>query len=107
MTWQGRGRADRLPKDWPQRRHATFTRDGWQCVWTTNNTRCPYHAPDGTGLQCDHVIRGDDHSLTNLQTLCVPHHKIKTAAEATAARAALPTRTRPPETHPGIVPNRR
>lgn len=61
------------------------------------------HVPecDGKGSQCDHVVAGDDHRLTNLQWLSEPCHKAKTASESLAGyrakRAALKL---PAEAHP-------
>jgi hypothetical protein len=52
--------------------------------------------------ECDHKTPGDDHSLNNLQGLCLRHHKQKTQLEAQAAKAARRAlRARPPERHPG------
>jgi 5-methylcytosine-specific restriction protein A len=62
-----------------------------------DDTRC---AEPGTDV--DHVQRGQDHSLSNLQSLCVYHHRKKTAQEASAARGPAPTLRRSAEQHPGL-----
>lgn len=46
--------------------------------------------PIVVGWECDHVVPvedGGEHCLANVQTLCIPHHRRKSALEA-AARAA-------------------
>jgi hypothetical protein len=52
------------------------------------------------GTDCDHIERGDNHDPSNLQWLCKAHHKIKTAAEANAAREPRTTSKHPGERHP-------
>lgn len=82
MTWAKTGtRGDRLPSDWAARCAATEARAGYRCEDVTNGVRCPERGSD-----CDHIVRGDNHNLSNLQWLCAWHHKIKTAAEAAEAR---------------------
>lgn len=98
MAWATSDRHARLPHDWPAIRARVRKRAGGQCEWVLDNgQRCPT-----PGTDCDHVIPNDDHSMGNLQWLCHPHHKIKTAqdnARAQAQRLAL--RTRPTQPHPG------
>lgn len=89
-------RKARLPDDWHARRHATLRRAGWQCQHVDNGIRCT-----NVATHCDHIERGDDHDLANLQALCAPHHHHKTALEGAAARRR---RTRPPVPHPGRLP---
>lgn len=96
MTWTTPG-SRRLPPDWKKRVKATRERDGHRCVAIlTNGTRCPAT----TNLECDHIGDPDDHSLDNLRTLCVDHHRIHTHAQS---RAARPRRQRPPTKHPGLL----
>ena len=95
MSWDRSDRASRLPADWKTRREAVRKRAAGQCEWFDHNGRCPL-----AGAECDHVLRGDDHSLDNLQWLCGPHHRIKTQAEANAAR---PREKRRPGRHPGLA----
>ncbi|MEU8152703.1 HNH endonuclease signature motif containing protein [Micromonospora sp. NPDC048986] len=46
---------------------------------------------------------GDNHDVSNLQTLCTYCHARKTAGEAAQARRPRPSRTRKPESHPGSL----
>lgn len=97
MPWSTSTRAARLPSDWPRRVAIVARRAGGQCETTIDGRRCPLR-----GAECDHVRRGDDHRLANLAWLCVGHHRDKTLAEATAARALMYARGRHPvEDHPG------
>lgn len=107
MSWDTSTRRSRLPGDWPRRRATVFKRDGYRCTMVTNGQRCTHTDPTGATIECDHIIRGDDHRIANLTTLCgrgspANHHAVKTAAEAAAARRAT-TNRRPPEPHPGMV----
>ena len=77
--WNSSTRGSRLPFDWHTRRTRVRDRAGGQCEHTDNGVRCTR-----PGTDCDHITAGDDHSLTNLQWLCAPHHKQKTQQEATA-----------------------
>ncbi|OMI34384.1 hypothetical protein [Streptomyces sparsogenes] len=45
----------------------------------------------------------DDHSDSNLWSLCEWHHNRKTGGEASAVAHAKPPRRRPPEEHPGMI----
>jgi 5-methylcytosine-specific restriction endonuclease McrA len=80
-------------------RQATLDRDGHQCTHTLpDGTRCPEAA-----TQADHVVpvhKGGPSVLPNMASLCLPHHKVKIAAEAAGAR---PTARRPVEPHPGLI----
>jgi 5-methylcytosine-specific restriction protein A len=57
--------------------------------------------------QADHVVRGDDHRLSNLQSLCAPHHASKSGREGWAERHRLiqanSRRFRRTEPHPGEI----
>lgn len=108
MAWDRSTRRKRLPPNWPALRRATFERDGYRCTQPLDDgTRCT-----GPADECDHLVRGDDHSLGNLRSLCSFHHRRKSAAEGAAARASRAaarsahpsTLNRPPEAHPGILP---
>jgi 5-methylcytosine-specific restriction protein A len=96
-----------LPPRWRHIRTKALQRDGYRCTWILDDgTRCPYHNPNGTGLEVDHIADRNDHRLTNLRTLCgktTPHnhHGHRTALQAVAAQ---PRRRRPPEPHPGVLP---
>lgn len=99
MAWEGSTRAERLPPDWPKRRLRVLRRDGYRCRAIDPHTgeRCGEPARD-----VDHVERGDDHSLDNLQALCRWHHARKSAKEGASARGPRPTQNRLPEAHPGL-----
>lgn len=93
MAWDNSTRRERLPGDWQTRRIRVLRRDGYRCQ-ARSVSGVPCHAP---ARDVDHVVPGDDHSLDNLQALCVECHKAKTLAE----RPKLPPRRRRPEAHPG------
>lgn len=95
--WASSNRRDELPPDWPQRRQRVLDRDAHQCTWVEAGVRCSARATD-----VDHAGDRMDHSEASLRSLCDPHHKRKTQAEAAAARAAK-SRRRPPPPHPGLV----
>ncbi|EWS99563.1 hypothetical protein N865_02065 [Intrasporangium oryzae NRRL B-24470] len=103
MAWTTSNRKARLPRDWQRRRAIVLARAGHRCEWEDDGVRCPRRATD-----CDHVERGDDHRLDNLQALCRPHHSWKSAHEGGTASAArrgprLST-ARAAEPHPGLRP---
>lgn len=100
QQWSGSTRKQRLPRDWEERRAAVSARAGGRCEATMrDDTRCVE-----PGTDCDHVRRGDDHALTNLQWLCGWHHDKKTAREAAEARSRMhiPSARKPREKHPGL-----
>lgn len=97
MAWETSTRRKRLPPDWSRRRRRILRRDPtcqllFDCCTTVST-------------EVDHKDRGDDHRDRNLQGVCGPCHKRKTAAEAAEARAQNPppTRRRPIEEHPGVL----
>lgn len=73
--WDSSDRKERLPSDWQARRRVVIHRDGGKCQ------QCGQ-----AGTDVDHKIAGDDHSLNNLQLLCVDCHKAKTHIEALHGR---------------------
>jgi 5-methylcytosine-specific restriction endonuclease McrA len=90
--WVGSTRKGRLPADWRTRRAHVLSRDHHLCQWVRVDTGglCGMLATD-----VDHINPGDDHSTTNLQSLCRYHHARKSASEgATAANKLRPTRER-------------
>lgn len=100
MTWATSDRAARLPRDWAERREWVRARAGGRCeAVLRDGSRC-----GALGTDCDHVTRGDDHRVENLQWLCAWHHKRKTSREAlaelAAVRASRQPRRRP---HPGLI----
>ena len=101
MGWTTSRRRDELPSNWQQLRRQTFTRCGGICEHREpDGQRCTNRATD-----CDHIKRGNDHSLDNLQGLCSEHHKAKTQREAKQSQRAryIEARKRPQEDHPGIL----
>ena len=104
--WDTSDRRTRLPKDWPQRRQNVFKRDGYRCTWMDIEDGRKVRCEATDNLECDHIIRGDDHSLENLRTLCTFHHAIKTNIEGHEALAAkrreIKQRFRRTEKNPGL-----
>ena len=99
MVWAG-ARKKRLPPDWEARRSRVLARDGYQCTHTRVDTgaRCVEPASD-----VDHIVPGDDHSLSNLRALCRWHHARKSSAEGAAARRPRARKRRPQDKHPGLL----
>ena len=95
MAWERSDRRERLPSDWAARREAVRRRAGDRCEIAGPAGRCPAY-----GTDCDHIARGDDHDLANLQWICRPHHLAKTAVEANEARVSA---RRAPGRHPGLL----
>lgn len=65
-------------------------RDGGVCAACPPGTPPCDTTANPEAWEADHIvplIDGGEHSMANLQTLCLPHHKEKTAQEA-SARAA-------------------
>lgn len=97
MTWDGSDRRSRLPANWPAICRRVHARDGWRCQ--IRGPSCTI-----TSTQVDHITRGDDHRLANLQAVCATCHAAKSAAEGVAARAAVRARDRrAAEQHPGLT----
>ena len=89
MAWEGSTRRQRLPPAWPTLRRSILKRDplcrlSFADICTTVST------------EVDHIKAGDDHTPGNLQGVCAPCHKRKTAAER-------PRQRRPTEAHPGML----
>ena len=108
-SWETSDRRERLPSDWTSKIvPRILKRDGRQCTWVDwvegRRERCT----STTGLEVDHIIPGDDHSDSNLRTLCHEHHWRKTAKEAGAGRAKRRAEIhkrfrRPVEEHPDLA----
>ena len=98
--WQTSDRRDRLPPNWSRLVQLVKERAGGRCqARLPSRKRCPRD-----GAQCDHIVAGDNHDLSNLQWLCEYHHERKTVAEAAEARRAeRQSRYRPREDHPGAI----
>ena len=87
-AWQGSTRRARLPKDWNTRRLVVLKRDQGICHL------CGRPGSDTV----DHVIAGDDHSLTNLRAVhqnVEPYcHRYKSSTEGHEAKQANKIRRR-------------
>lgn len=94
-NWHTSRRASRLPKDWRKIRARILLRDPTCRICGVRESTTVDHIEAMT----------DDHSDDALQGVCDPCHRLKTAQEAAAARAAQPrpTRARPDERHPGLL----
>src|SRR5690606_7622671 len=106
MNWNTSNRSKRLPSNWKsirnrvrQRALASSPLGVAQCEAVDAGQRCTL-----TGTECDHLEpMTDDHRLAALQWRCKGHHRLKTVAEAQAAKAAIRARRyRDPEPHPGF-----
>ncbi|MGC9409819.1 HNH endonuclease signature motif containing protein [Streptomyces sp. DZ1-3] len=93
-NWHTSTRKSRLPKDWERRRKEVLQ---LQPICMICGVR--------ESTTVDHIIpMTDRHEPEDLQGVCEPCHRQKTAQEAAAFRAAAqkPGRKRPPEAHPGL-----
>lgn len=106
MSWEGSDRRARLPDDWPQRVEFTRNRAGGRCEMKIAAKRGGRFRCTADGTDCDHINRGDDHRVENLQWLCERHHQIKTAAEGNEAKADKKKPRREPPKHPGLLRKR-
>jgi 5-methylcytosine-specific restriction enzyme A len=104
VPWESSDRRQELPADWATLRNQALERDHFRCVWPgrwkPENLRCNRPATD-----VDHVKRGNDHRLSNLQSLCPQHHAAKTAKESAEVRAEQQAKLSFPEQypkHPGL-----
>lgn len=93
-NWEGSNRKQELPANWRELRRKVATRAGFRCQGIVDGQRCA-----NRGSHCDHIERGMDHSVENLQWLCPDCHNRKSGREGAQARAPL---KRPPERHPGL-----
>ena len=91
--WVGSTRRARLPKDWATLRAKVKARAHGRCEALAHVAGC-----DGMGTDCDHVVQGDDHRLSNLVWLSRPCHAAKTRTDN--GSRALP---RAAERHPGSI----
>lgn len=107
-NWDGSDRRSRLPKNWirikidvKRRDSPTGSSKDAVCQWVRNDTgrKCLLPATD-----VDHIVNGDDHSMSNLQSLCDWHHKGKSGSEGgTASAAARKQKASAQKRHPGII----
>jgi 5-methylcytosine-specific restriction protein A len=99
MAWDNSDRRSRLPGNWQTLRLRVLRRDHYLC-----------QARDEHGLKCgerardvDHIVAGDNHSMSNLQALCPACHQRKTIDESREAREAKRARMDYREPHPGLI----
>lgn len=93
-NWGTSSRSSRLPGNWRTIRARVLARDPECQICRVRPS-----------VIADHIeAMTDDHRLEALQGVCEPCHRLKTSAEANAARAASqrPGRRRPAEEHPGL-----
>lgn len=69
-------RSSRLPADWADLRAQVKARANGRCEALVHHHLC-----NGTGAECDHIIAGDDHRLSNLQWLSRQCHQVKSIRE--------------------------
>ncbi|QWY79544.1 HNH endonuclease [Mycobacterium phage Scout] len=96
MSWNSSDRSSRLPADWEENYR--------QPVLRAAEYRCQIRRPGclGKATDVDHIRRGDDHRLSNLQAACSRCHGKKSSAEGHARKRELRARRkRPTERHPG------
>lgn len=102
-SWAGSDRKERLPADWLAITKVVLRRDDFRCqARNVYGEQCKERATD-----VDHIKRGDDHRLVNLQALCGWHHDKKTGREAgievNKKRKEIRNRMRRTEQHPGLI----
>jgi len=98
VAWSARSdRRQELPPNWPALREQVKARAGGRCEKRLpSGARCPRD-----GVDCDHIIPGNDHRLRNLRWLCPTHHGQKSAREGWQAQRPKGEKNRPTERHPG------
>lgn len=105
MSWDSSSRRRKeLPPDWEKIRKRVLRRDASMCQHIDVNTGeiCGEHASE-----VDHIRRGNNHSDSNLQSLCTYHHRRKSSAEGAEAvarkRERIENSFRRVESHPGSL----
>ena len=93
--WKGSTRNARLPTNWPTICADVLDRDNHWC--RIQGPRCT-----GRATEVDHVVPGDNHHPSNLQSACRPCHASKSSTEGNAARWGY-RQARAPEKHPGLL----
>ncbi|WP_079045534.1 MULTISPECIES: HNH endonuclease [unclassified Streptomyces] len=93
--WANSDRKSRLPSGWAKIRARILERDRICVLCGVRPSQF-----------CDHIIaKADLNGDSDLQGVCGPCHDQKSAREGAAAAKAKgrPSRTRPPEQHPGLL----
>ena len=75
MAWEGSRRQQRLPSNWKKLRAWVLKRDNHECYLCGK-----------AATEVDHIRPGDDHSTSNLASICWSCHKKKSSGEGGAAR---------------------
>lgn len=94
--WSGSTRRRRLPADW-----ATPGGIRDQVLGAPGGRVCKLRLDDGCtryATEVDHIVAGDDHSMSNLQSACEHCHRIKSSREGNAVPRVR--ERRPAEVHP-------
>lgn len=99
MAWTTQARKAQLPPDWPRIRVRVLRRDRYRCQQRNELGRLCLEPAN----QVDHIERGHDHALANLQALCRRCHAAKSSAEGVDARGPRPIQARAGERHPGLI----
>jgi 5-methylcytosine-specific restriction endonuclease McrA len=94
-NWHTSTRKSRLPGDWERRRKQQLAMQPICMICGVRESTAVDHIEPMT----------DRHEPEDLQSVCEPCHRQKTAREAAAFRAAArgPGRARPDERHPGLL----
>ena|SRR5437868_8021469 len=86
--------------EWIRTTKRIKARDGHRCTWIEDGQRCT-----GTADEVDHILEfadGGTDDDSNLRSLCIDHHRRKTAAHANRTRWSKAARRRPSPPHPGL-----
>jgi hypothetical protein len=97
--WKGSDRRRRLPSSWAKIRAEVLQRDPTcQLCFVRASTHCDHIEP-----------KKDNHSKEALRGVCEPCHMQLSSKQGNDAQREKPrpTRARPPEVHPGLLPNDR
>lgn len=96
-SWNHSNRKAQLPKNWKMIRQEVLLRDSYHCTERDQyGFRCEQPASD-----VDHIVRGSDHRIQNLRSLCKRHHTRKSSSEGNAAKKRF-SKKHPGEPNPGL-----
>lgn len=76
---------------------AVLRRDAYVCKWPKDGMDCYGR------MEVDHIGDHNDHTLSNLRTLCYGHHKLRTRMQLQQARGITSRSLRPKGKHPGLA----